>query len=457
MFKNRSAKFWIIFWLIAVVILAAWFLFWEIKNRGLESAVDYLPLEYDSKDKYKTLVSIADNLMRGNDEKTFLILFQNNMELRPGGGYIGTFGILKIKNGKVIENQTHDLSNFDGRVPNTEIPPYPMEETLGIKYWKMRDSNYSPDFQQNAEKVEYFYKLGGGQEEIDGVIAITANVLTSALKITGPVQIEGYPETYDSNNAIIALEYQVEQGYLGQEIKKGERKSIMNDLANEILNRVSNINLSQKLELFKILMEDLDKKDIQLYFKDSELQKKVEGVNWGGLVDTEWNKDYLMVVDANLGAFKSDYYVKRSLDYSVDLSGDVPKAMLKITYNHTAEKKDWMTRDYLTYVRTYVRPEVWLKEHPGLNDPQFGEEFGKKYFGFIVETPIGTSRTVEFNYDLPLELKNGFYDLKIQKQPGVNDMPVHIKIKNVDGIEKEYNTQLNSDFTLSDFESSRIP
>ncbi|HDZ85999.1 MAG TPA: DUF4012 domain-containing protein, partial [Candidatus Moranbacteria bacterium] len=230
--KKYSVKFWIIFWIIAVALLASWFLFWEIKNRGIRLAnvaIDYLPLKYDEKDKYKNVINIADYLLKDGKERTFLVLLQNNMELRPGGGYIGTFGILKIENGRVKEIQTHDLSNFDARIPNIEKPPYPMEETLSIKYWKLRDSNYSPDFIENAKKAEYFYKLGEGQEELDGTIAITANVLLTALEVIGPIQIEGYPGTYDSENAIMALEYQVEKGYIDQDVEKGERKSIMNE------------------------------------------------------------------------------------------------------------------------------------------------------------------------------------------------------------------------------------
>lgn len=453
--KKYSTKFWIIFWIIAIALLTSWFLFLEIKNRGIGLAnvvIDYLPFEYDEKNKYKNVINIASYLLKDGNEKTFLVLFQNNMELRPGGGYIGTFGILKTKNGRITNIQTHDLSNFDARVPNIEEAPYPMKETLRIKYWKLRDSNYSPDFTENAKKAEYFYKLGEGKEELDGIIAITANVLTTALEITGPIQIEGYPGTYDYENAIIALEYQVEKGYTEQGIEKGERKSIMNDLVKEIVDRVSDFSISQKLKLFKIVVEDLDKKDIQLYFKDKELQKVIEKANWGGIMDKNWNKDYLMVVDANLGAFKSDYYIKRSIDYSVDLSGDTPKATLKITYNHTARQKDWMTRDYLTYVRIYVPDGSWLQSHPGLENPRFGEEFGKKYFGFIIETPIGTSRTVEFQYDLPKELKDEFYDLKIQKQSGVSDVPVKVKIKDANGAEKSYETALNSDIILSEIE-----
>ncbi len=444
--KKHSLKFWIIFWSASAMFLAGWFLFWQIKNKGFESVVDNLPVD----EKWKTLTGLADYLLSDDDkEKTFLVLFQNNMELRPGGGYIGSFGIVRMKNGNISQIEIHDLSNFDARIPDGETPPYPMAETLRIKSWKLRDSNFSPNFPTNAEKAEYFYKLGKGEENFDGIIGITANVLTSFLRATGPIQIEGYPGTYADENAVIALEYQVEKGYYDQGIEKGERKSVMNDLSKEIIGKISDLNTSQKAELMKIILSDLEKKDIQLFFKDSEIQQRVEAVNWSGEVDENWNQDYLMTVDANMGAFKSDYYVKRSFEYFVDLSGENPTAKLKITYQHTAQQKDWMTRDYLTYLRVYTPEGSWMTQSQNTGEMKFGKELGKTYFGSLVKVPIGQTKTVEFTYTLPKDFKDKPYNLKIQKQAGIKDVPIKIEIIDKDGLKNNYDFTMNSDLILN--------
>jgi hypothetical protein len=444
--KKRSIKFWLIFWLISGLFLIGWFFYWQTRFGGFglfRSAIDYIPASEETREDYKTLLSIADYLMKDGEEKTFLVLFQNNLEIRPGGGFIGSFGILKVKNGKVMSLETHDLSNFDARIPDGIKPPYPMEETLRIKSWKLRDSNFSPDFETNALKADEFYRLGKGEEQFDGVIGITANVLTSMLKVTGPIQIEGYPGTYEDENAIIALEYQVEKAFDEQGIERGDRKNIMNDIAKVIIQRVMELGAADKLKLGNIILEDLKKKDIQLYFNGQELQKIVKENEWSGNVDKNWKKDYLMLVDANLGAYKSDYYVKRSVDYSVDLSGEKPVAKLKITYNHTAREKDFMTKDYITYLRVYVPDGAWFESGVNFGNPKFGNELGKKYFGSIVKVPLGQSVTVELNYILPSELKND-YDLLVQKQPGINDVPVKAT---VDG--RQFDIVLNSDTLLS--------
>lgn len=447
--KKHSKKFWIIFWSISGLFLIGWSLFWQIRNKGMHSVTDSLPIA----DKWKTITYFADYLLaKDNKEKTFMVLFQNNMEIRPGGGYIGSFGIVKIKNGKVETMQVHDLSNFDGRIPDSETPPYPIAETLNIKSWKLRDSNFSPDFKTNAEKAEYFYKLGKGEENLDGVIGITANVLTSFLKATGPIKIEGYPGTYADENAILTLEYQVEKAYWEQGIERGERKSVMNALAKEIIGKISDLSTSQKMELMKIILSDLDKKDVQIFLKDPELQKKIETVGWNGEVDSNWKDDYLMISDANMGALKSDYYVKRSLDYSIDLSKEIPTANLKITYNHTAEQKDWMTKDYLDYLRVYVPEGSWMTDSKNTGEIKFGKEFGKTFFGSLIKIPLGQEKTIEFTYTLPKDFKNKFYDLKIQKQPGINDVPVKVHIVDKNGVKKDYELVLNSDVVLSEKE-----
>ncbi len=444
-------KFWIIFWTISAVLLCAWFVFLQYRNHSvsfLNHVVDVAPISRESQDDLHALVDMADAVLQtGGQEKTFLILFQNNMEIRPGGGFIGSFGILKVRDGHMTEFTSHDVVNFDGRIPPIVAPPYPMHETLRIDSLKLRDSNYSPDFAENAKQAEDFYHLGGGQEQFDGVVAITTNVLSSFLKMTGPVTVPGYPGEYTADNAVLGLEEQVEKSFVDQGIERGDRKAIMNPLASEILRRVKEFSLSQKYELFKVVLEDLRRKDIQLSFKDENLQYRVERAHWDGKVDSIWKDDYVMTSDANLGAFKSDYYVKRSLEYTVDFSQETPHATLAFTYQHTATEKSWLTKDYQTYLRVYVPKGSWLSSVSGnTTEPKFGEELGKKYFGALVQVKLGETKTVTFDYNLPKTITSDAYDLKIQKQPGINDVPVTIHVIHKDGTHEDRQIVLNQDF-----------
>ncbi len=456
--KKYSLKFWITFWLLAGIFLAGWFVYWQnhfqkvahkSDSSSYSSLVKSLPIPQEKKSKLELLGELEKTFLESDQEKTFLILFQNNMELRPGGGFIGSFGILKIKKGKVISFQTHDTGNFDGRIKNASPVPYPMEKYLHVRRWGLRDANFSPDFPTNVKVIEKLYYQGGGQEHFDGVIAITADVLQSLLKVTGPIKLKNYPGTYDSENAVITLEYQVEKGYKKQGVKKGERKSVMKELGEEIIQRLHNLNWKQKIQLANVILDDLNQKDIQIYFKDKNLENLIRQNAWSGEVNRSWNKDYLMVVDANLGAYKSDYYIKRKLDYIVDLTQDKPKATLKITYQHTAQQKDWMTNNYLSYTRIYLPAGVWIKQWKNVSEERFGKEFQKKFFGATLMVPIHQTKTVILNYELPSEIKDD-YNLLIQKQAGVKNIKTKITIIYPDGHKENKEFVLNEDWKLKD-------
>lgn len=454
MSQKYSTKFWILFVLSAAAFLSVWFLFWEIRHRDLTtlgSLSGILPVSDETKRSFETVSALGAQLMNTNgEEKVFLILFQNNMELRPGGGFIGSFGILKIRDGHVTTFDVHDTGNFDGRIPDTVTPPYPMEQTLQIKSWKLRDSNWSPDFSENALQAIEFYHMGSGEEEFDGVIGVTTNVLTSFLDITGPVEIDGYPGIYGAENAILDLEYQVEKGYVDQGISSGERKSVMGLLGNAILAKVKTLPLNKQYALIQAIFQDLNQKDIQFWFADKDWQDQVSGAGWDGNFDGSFDRDFLFVVDANLASFKSDLFINRSITYTVDLRGETVKSHLEISYEHSAEKRDWLTKEYQTYLRVYAPHGGWFGDVAGWASlpPVYGDYQGKKFAGVLVHVPLGTTQVVSFDYELPNNFRTD-YDLKIQKQAGVNDVPVTVKIIRESGIETK-SFIMNSDIILSE-------
>ena len=450
--QRKGWKFWLAFWLLAAIFLFSWFVFLQIKYHKIENLkpiAEILPLKNQQKNELEVLADIYQKMGGYDSEKTFLVLFQNNLELRPGGGFIGSFGIMKIKNGKLSDLQVHDTGIFDSRVPNSETPPAPLADILGIKSWKMRDSNWSPDFATDAKEAERFYKLGQGQENFDGIISLNSNVLNSFLAIGGPVRIDGYPGEFNDQSGILSLEYQVEKGFEEQGIEKGARKDIMKDLAIVLEAKARNFSLVQQLELARKIEEHLVKKDIQLFFKDQDLQKDIENINWGGRVQKS-DGDYLMVVDANLNSLKSDFCIKRKIDYNVDLSGDAPTAILNITYEHTCRAKDWMTTDYRDWLRVYAPAGSSLDEATGQNgDAQPAEELGKKVFGMKVFVPVGQTKTVTLKYKLPDLARNNPYKLLVQKQSGSGELPFSVSLRKTDKSEASAEETLTGDRNFS--------
>lgn len=453
---KKSWKFWVIFWSLAGTLLVGWFLFLEYKDSSwvqianvFSPVLKIAPIAEKQKTELQSIFKMASIISETEGVQTFLILLQNNLELRPGGGFIGAFGILKIENGRVIEIDIHDTNVFDDRISTGITPPYPMPETLNIKNWEMRDSNWSPDFPENAQKATYLYKLQGGGEEFDGVVAVSTEILNSFLEAVGPVEIEGFPGEYNSENAIVKLEYQVEKGYKEQDIEKGKRKYIMKYLAKSILDKTQTLGIIEKKDLLLKLEGHLDRKDIMLNFFNPKVQEEILKLNWDGEVERNISNDYLMIVDANLAAYKTDLYMIRSFKYQVDFSGVKPIAKLDLTYTNTARAKDWMTNDYQSYLRVYVPPESWLLNTNSARPVKFGEEFDKKYFGTLVQIPINQSRTFHFEYRLPERITAENYNLIIQKQSGISSMQGEIEIINKNKNSQKYEITITQDWELN--------
>jgi hypothetical protein len=364
----------------------------------------------------------------------FLVLFQNSDELRPSGGFLGTYGILETDSGDISRFDTHDIYHMDMPMEAGKklsiTPPDPIRLYLNNK-WYMRDSNWSPDWPTSAEKIVWFYKqedsLLKGKEQINnfkgefnGVIGITPELVKTMLSIIGPVTVAG--ETYDQNNFTNLLEYKVEQDYANQNISSWERKEVIGSILEEIKVKMFNLPYSRWTEAFNKLSASAARRDLQVYLFDDYLNGLVQEMGFGGEIK-ETEGDYWLAVDANLGARKSDSIVVKTASYQVRRGSDGLYAKLTLNYAHGG-KIDWRTDDYKTYTRVYVPKGSRLIKVSGIakGKAEVAEENGKSVFGAFFNIKAGTSGSAVFEYKLPSslenEIKNGEYKLYIQKQAG---------------------------------------
>jgi hypothetical protein len=383
-------------------------------------------------------MSLASELLpeiSGYPQKSaFLVLFQNSDELRPSGGFLGTYGILETDTGDIARFDTHDIYHMDMPLEATKkfniTPPDPIRLYLNNK-WYLRDSNWSPDWPTAAEQILWFYKqedallppknqINNFDGEFNGVIGITPELVKTMLSIIGPVTVAG--ETYDQNNFTSLLEYKVEQDYVNQDISSWERKEVIGDILEEIKIRMFNLPYSSWQYAFQRLSDSAAARDLQIYFKDKYLNDLAKEMGLGGEIK-ESAGDYWLAVDANLGARKSDAVVVKTAKYQVRRAVDGLYAKLTLNYAHGGTI-DWRTDDYKTYTRIYAPAGSRLIKISGIakGKAESSEENGKAVFGAFFDIKAGSSGSAVFEYKLPNyieeQVKNGEYKLYIQKQAG---------------------------------------
>ena len=410
--------------------------------------------------EYLSVVSIAAKIVPeigGIDgERTYLLLFLNNNELRPGGGFIGSYGVLRTLYGDIAHLETEEVYILDDAAEPelTELAPAPLQRYNATTKWFFRDSNWSPDFAVSSlDSIERFLEEVSviPEEElediptttrVDGVIGMTPDYVSSLLEITGDLTVSG--QTFTAEGIADELEYQVQRGYISEGLPAEQRKEILADLVNELKRELFTLPISSWGAVIEASETALENKQLVFYNSDQELEDLYTTVGWGGRVLPS-TPDVQMVVDANLASLKTDPVVDRDITYELGRSQTGEwVGRTTVRYTHMNDF-DWKTTRYRTYTRLYVPTGSELLRVQGsmlddaINNPSgaagpvdVGEELGLTVFGaFISIEPLATGELV-FEYLLSDEvveaIQTDTYGLSFYKQIGAQSHTLTLEL-----------------------------
>jgi len=455
----------------------------------------------DMKDLRRLAQSI-DKLLGSEQPRRYLVIFQNPAEIRPTGGFMGSFGLLDIQKGRITNFEIPGGGTYDvqGQLDVFIKPPLPLQ--LVNKRWEFQDSNWFPDFPTAAEKMAWFYQHGRNTT-VDGVIAVNASVLERLLGVLGPLVSDKFGLELSSSDALSKIQKQVEVDYDREENRP---KEIIGELAQQILNRTQELNSLSAVRLAAELNEALSQKEILVYLRDGECQTVgFDDFGWTGSVEqTKNNQDYLLAINANVGGNKTDARVTQTIEHQAVMQDDgtMIDSVVITRENNSREGEEFYGGNNIDYLRVYVPQGSELIDAGGFNYPPEGmfkvpehwyqidadltrvekekgiqtktgtritSEFNKTVFGNWVITPPGEKSIVYFTYKLPFRVSTNdaskdysSYSLLVQKQSGVDGkfatriiypqgwQPVWGTSKDLDLASNgaEYNGELDSDKAL---------
>lgn len=416
--KFNSKKFWQIFTFIFIIIIV-------ITIIGVCFVWS----------KYNKELSLAWSFQR-QGETTYLIVFQNSLELRPTGGFIGNFAEVTFDGIRLKNYTIYNTNAFDYGKPGIDSPQ-PFKDMLGIDQVQLRDSNWSPDFPTTAQKIIELYKLEGGVQNVSGVIAVNSSVLQEALKVTGTIYLDSIGKSLDYSNVLLELQYELNFGFAEKGISRSDRKEPIKDLASEIENRLKKYSWRQFYRFGNMLLSQADQKQVLLWSNNPNVQNKIIKLGWDGMVDQNVEGDYFMLVDSNLGALKTDYYMQRVISKDItNCSDDSSKlcSQLVIKYINSAKLATPLNNDYKSYTRVLLPKEAFVTKvqgiEPRIEPVDYSYNYDKKVVGFEIMIPFNSSKEIILDYTIP---KPDIYNLSIQKQSGIKgfDFTFNYKISNL--------------------------
>jgi len=361
-------------------------------------------------DEARPLIKVLPQLLGEPTEKKYLILFQNDKELRPTGGFLTAYAVFRVDKGVVHVENSEDIYTLDDSIPNPkkEDAPRPIAKYLPkVPQFNLRDTNLSPDFQESMKTFRDLYKEAGRYKDVDGIITVDTHVLVSVMDILGDVVVGGktystkIDERCDCPGVIYELEETADRPI--QDFRSTERKSIIGDLMYEIMNKA--FSSSPKLywgPLIQTGFSEIAQKHVLFSLENTDAQKGLLAVNAGGKI-VPFDGDYFHLNEANFGGAKSNLFTDQKVEqkYQISSDGTITKTVT-VNYKNPHEPSDCnlergglcLNAPWRNWFRVYVPKGSKLKDSSGSEVKMTTyNELGKTVFeGFLTVRPLGIGR-----------------------------------------------------------------
>ncbi len=430
------------------------------------------------------LADAAGAFLGADGSRRYLLVFQNQYELRPTGGFIGSFAEVTLKDGRISDLRFPPGGSYDiqGDVRVWLNPPDPLRLVTGR--WRFHDANWFPDFLTSARKLSWFYEKSGGPT-VDGVIAVNATVLSELLAVVGPVEMPAYGVTLTSENVLDEVQRAVEL----YPVDRTKPKQILADLLPVLLGRLQSPSPQMSLALAELVGRGLSTRRIQISVSDEAAAATFARFGWNGALK-KTDGDYLDVVVTNIGGEKTDAVIRDDIMHEIAIAHDgrvTDTVTMTRTHRGQAGVPLTGTGNY-TYLRMYVpegsallsaggdfeapRENLFIpREESYGDDPEvvaplanaaldrasgtrIYDELGKTVFANWMRLLPGESKTVRFTYELPFRVtvpkqveglaaalaalsgapERGRYTLLMQKQSGAEERYVTVRVRPPQGM-----------------------
>lgn len=402
----------------------------------------------DLHDNMQTMNELALNapemltLLLGLDEtQTYLVLAQNNDEIRPSGGYISTWGWMQVRDGDV-----RDYDYFPSTI-ETPDPPSPGALDVELPDWWFDypdatyaawDGSWHVDFAETAQLSSQYYNNGNNPHTpVDGVIGIDIVAVRYIVEALGSIPVPEFDDVVTYQNFRERI-YSVRAAGEGR-----EHKEYVAAMYGQVLEVWREATPEQKADVNRAILQAIRERHIVMYFESPVLQDAVEKLDWAGKLDIETNQDFLMIADANLGS-KSSSSVRRQVTYDITLQPNgTAQSRMSLDYDFSADiaaqdpavapEHYGTQRDYFTLMQTIVPPRSELVSAEGLGRDMVVTQLDNyQVFAGQVVVLYDNSKRIQFVYDQAGVVQNlgeyRRYELQLEKQIGSQNDRVTVTI-----------------------------
>ncbi len=396
-----------------------------------DSFHEYLSSLKSQLEQSRNMLEIIPSALGAGESKTYLVLFQNDAELRPTGGFIGSVGFISLSSGSFSNFEVYDVYSLDGQLKGHVEPPPALKSYLGEAGWYLRDSNWDPDFPTSARRAQWFVDKEINRQ-VDGVIAVNLALAKRILEVTGPVSLPDFGEKVSSENLFDRAVYQSEATFFPGSSNK---KDFLGSLAKVLFAELKSSNFSKQFQFANVLLNSIKEKNLQVFLPQAQTEVRKIGLdgslNQSDCAQETCIEDPLFLVDTNVGVNKVNNFLKREITHSININKNEISHDVKIKFTNESKSDSWPAGRYKNYFRIYLSPLAKVQSLAAIDKAggateiknyETSLEHYRKAIATLVEVPVGESRLIDVKYSITASPAPGTtYYLRHQKQSGTKD------------------------------------
>ncbi len=370
-------------------------------------------------------------LLSSNKTTKYLIVFQDNFELRPSGGVIDSVYLITAENGRIVSESLVKTDVADKQLLGRVEPPLDFKIHTGRSDWTLRDSNWDVEFTNSAKKISWFVSKELNQS-VDFVITANLSFYPSLLTLLGPLNL---PEGKRVTAKNFAATYFAD-------LKSGSGNSdFISSTSSSLWEKIKEGSESKKAAILAKVLSQLESGNIAiapLTLRVSSVSK----VGWDQAVPsfpcpkTESCEHFIAAsIDSNVGGNKSNYFITKKEKVALTFTESHLLSNYTVSYTNTGPDNTWPFGSYRNYLRIIIPPGFTVSDLKinGISKPKGDYEIEPRQtfslVKLVIDTPNSSSTEVLLESSKPLSQATSLsFNATILGQPGSSASPSSISI-----------------------------
>ena len=398
--------------------------------------------------KYGDKISVFENvipelptLLGLNKRQVYLILLENQTEIRSTGGWISAYAIIGLEHGQIRQFDIGDIYDLDGQIKlqgRRIEPPEGMKKNLEVQNWTLSLANWDPELSNTKKAAEFFLKRAHKAYRVDGLITVDLVFVEKLLNTWHGITIPGEAEPITSNSLYTRL------FALHKNFKPGEeqKSTFLTNLTSEILRRLFQKDKTQStMQLLQIIVQSLNEKHMMIYIENPKIEPYLSQHGWSGtLLDKYFTAPF--EINWNWGANKANKFIETTKDININIiSSESLEYSYEVHLQNNSTSEIYPQGTYKDFIRIYLPHQAKINSVSGFKDDIYSVEDKTRYKiveGWL-EVPVLTTRSFKIDYTLtrdntfntfPLQTYGTTHELNLTlyKHPGFSTIPYTIKL-----------------------------